>query len=192
MGRLDALAKGLVQTVNSIHSSGQVYTGNPPVASPAGNFFDVTNPPPAGGDPLLTARNIRLASTMTGPSAVATAGASATGPGNTDVATQLAALHDTVVTFTDGSGTPTESSSFDNFYQNTVGGIATATQQSGDDATVQQTLASNADTRRQSVSGVSTDEELISVIQHQQAYSAAARLVSVVSQMSDTLVTLGQ
>ena len=39
-----------------------------------------------------------------------------------------------------------------------------------------------------SVSGVSTDEELIAIIQHQHAYQAAARLVSVVNDMMDALV----
>ena len=42
------------------------------------------------------------------------------------------------------------------------------------------------------MSGVSTDEELIDIIQHQHAYQAAARLVSVVNDMMDALVTMGQ
>ena len=45
---------------------------------------------------------------------------------------------------------------------------------------------------RMSVSGVSTDEELISVIQHQHSYQAAARLVSVVDEMTQTLIDLGR
>ena len=69
--------------------------------------------------------------------------------------------------------------------------VATATQHAEDEATVQHTLASNADTRRQSVSGVSTDEELIKVIEAQHAYQGAARLVSVVDEMMQTLVDLG-
>jgi len=39
---------------------------------------------------------------------------------------------------------------------------------------------------------VSTDEELVSVIQHQHAYAAAARLVTVVDEMMQTLVDLGK
>jgi flagellar hook-associated protein 1 FlgK len=42
------------------------------------------------------------------------------------------------------------------------------------------------------VSGVSTDEELISVIEHQHAYQAAARLVNVVNDMTQTLIDLGR
>ena len=42
------------------------------------------------------------------------------------------------------------------------------------------------------MSGVSTDEELIKVIEAQHAYQGAARLVSVVDEMMQTLVDLGR
>jgi flagellar hook-associated protein 1 len=190
MSKLDALASGLVQTVNAIHSTGTVYSGNPPVGAPAGNFFDQTNPPPTGGDPLMTARNIRLAPTLVGASDVAASGPGATGPGNNDVAMALAGLRSNPVTLTSLAGTTTATIS--DFFNETVGSLATDVSQAQDNATVQGTLASNAKTRRDSVSGVSTDEELISVIDHQHAYQAAARLVQVVSDMTDTLVNLGR
>ena len=95
------------------------------------------------------------------------------------------------MTFTNADGT-TETTKFGDFYGEAVGHVATMTQHAQDDATVQHTLASNADTRRQSVSGVNTDEELIKVIQAQHAYQGAARLVSVIDEMMDTLVNLGR
>ncbi|HXT19093.1 MAG TPA: flagellar hook-associated protein FlgK [Gemmatimonadaceae bacterium] len=192
MNQLDSMAKGLVQTVNSIHSSGQVFTGNPPVGAPAGNFFEMAAVPPAGGDPALTARGISIASTLTDGSLVAASGGTATGPGNNDVAAQISALRDTPVSFTDANGNPLGSVSVQTFFQQIVGDVATSAKQAQDDSTVQQTLASNAQAQRQSVSGVVTDEELISVIQHQHAYQAAARLVSVVDDMTQTLVDLGR
>ncbi|MGH7620460.1 MAG: FlgK family flagellar hook-associated protein, partial [Gemmatimonadaceae bacterium] len=190
MSKLDALASNLVTSVNAIHSTGTTFTGNPPVAAPAGNFFDVTVPPPAGGDPRLTALGIRLAPTLTGADDVAAAGPAAAGPGDNGTALALANLRTTALSITSSSGTTT--ASLGDFFNQTVGGLATATQQASDEATVQQTLASNSDTRRQSVSGVSTDEELINIIQYQHAYQAAARLVSVVNDMMDSLVTMGQ
>jgi flagellar hook-associated protein 1 FlgK len=190
MARLDALASTLVQTVNSIHTAGTVYSGVPMTASPGGNFFDVTTPAPTGTDPRLTARGIRLAPTLT-TATVATAGAGASGPGNNDTALALANLRDSLVSFTNADGT-TQTTKFGDFYSEAVGHVATMTQHAQDDATVQHTLASNADTRRQSVSGVNTDEELIKVIQAQHAYQGAARLVSVIDEMMDTLVNLGR
>lgn len=190
MSKLDALAGGLVQTVNAIHSGATTFSGNPPVAGVAGNFFDVTVPPPVGGDPRLTALGIRLASTLAGPDDVAAAGPAATGPGDNTAALALANLRTTALSLTSVAGTTT--ATLGDYFGETVGGLATAAQQAQDEATVQQTLATNADNRRSSVSGVSTDEELIDIIQHQHAYQAAARLVSVVNDMMDALVTMGQ
>jgi flagellar hook-associated protein 1 len=192
LNRLDALAGSVVTNVNAVHSTGQTFTGNPPVAAAAGNFFDVTTPPPAGGDPLLTARNMRLSSTLTDASKVAAAGATATGPGNNDAATALAGLRNASVAIKSPSGVTVDTNQLSGFYDQLVGDIATSTQQASDDSTVQATLTSNADTRRQSVSGVSTDEELIDIIQHQHSYQAAARLVTVVDDMAQTLIDLGR
>ena len=182
MSRLDSLSKGLVESVNAVHSTGTVFTGTPPVASAAGNFFDATR---------LTARTIRLDASLTSAT-VASAGAGATGPGNNSAALAIARLRDAAVNFTTSGGSPLTTTRFGDFYNESVGLVATATKHAEDEATVQHTLASNADTRRQSVSGVSTDEELIKVIEAQHAYQGAARLVSVVDEMMQTLVDLGK
>jgi flagellar hook-associated protein 1 len=192
MAKLDSLAKGVVQSVNAIHSTGKIYSGSPPVAATAGNFFDVTTPPPAGVDPLLTARGMRLASTMTDSTAVAVSGPSSIGPGNNDVALAIAGLQTSAQTITSAGGATIATAALGDFYNSIVGDLATTTSQAEDDSTVKSTLMSNADTRRQSTSGVSTDEELISVIQHQHAYQAAARLVNTVDEMMQTLISLGQ
>lgn len=190
MSQLDAIAKGLVEQVNAIHSGGTVYTGTPPVGSPAGNFFDVTTPAPVGTDPRLTARGIRLSPTLTGPDSVAAAGAGDPGPGNNAVASALADLRKTPISLTALNGTST--ASINDYFNSSIANLASSVRESQDEAAVQSTLAANAETRRQSVSGVSTDEELISVIQYQHAYQAAARLVNVVDEMMQTLVNLGR
>jgi flagellar hook-associated protein 1 len=168
LAKLDAIATSVVQGVNAVHSTGTVYSGTPPVASSAGDFFDATG---------LTARSIKLSSTLASANDVAAAGPTATGPGNNDVAFALSNLRD---------------SSINSDFQDLVGAVATSANQSSDDAAVQKTLATNSNTRRQSVSGVSTDEELIDVIQHQHSYQAAARLVTVVDQMTQSLLDLGR
>jgi flagellar hook-associated protein 1 len=190
MSKLDGIARGLVQTVNAIHSTGRTFSGNPPVAAQAGNFFDVTTPAPVGTDPRLTARGMRLAPTLAGAADVAASAGNATGPGNNAIATALADLRTTAVSLTALNGTTT--ATFNEFFNETVGSVATSVRAAQDEATVQSTLAASAETRRQSVSGVSTDEELINIIEHQHAYQAAARLVNVVDEMMATLVELGR
>jgi flagellar hook-associated protein 1 FlgK len=193
LAKLDALAQGVVDTVNGIHTSAVLFSGTPPVASAAGNFFEVTSSAPAGGDPLKTARGIRLAATLSDGSKVAASGAGAAGPGDNAAARALAALTDTTVAFTTPTGAPTiATTSVGEFYRSIVTDVATASAAAQDSATVHETLAKNNDNQRQSVSGVSTDEELVDVIQHQHAYAAAARMVSVVDEMLQTLVGLGR
>ncbi|HEY4306816.1 MAG TPA: flagellar hook-associated protein FlgK [Gemmatimonadaceae bacterium] len=188
MSRLDAIAKSLVTTVNSIHNGATAYSGTPAVATTAGNFFSVGTG--ATTDPAFTARGMKLDAGLTSDKVAASAASA--GPGNADVATALSNLRDQTLTITDSSGNTVGTNSIGGFFNETVGNLATATKYAQDDATVQSTLASNSQARRTAVSGVSTDEELVSVIQHQHSYQAAARLVSVVDEMTQTLVNLGQ
>ncbi len=48
---------------------------------------------------------------------------------------------------------------------------------------------SSVDSKRQQVSGVSSDEELSSMIKFQSAYNAASRFMNVISEMTETIVT---
>ena len=44
-------------------------------------------------------------------------------------------------------------------------------------------------TRRESKSGVSIDEEFINMVKFQQAYNASARMIGVVDELLDTLIS---
>jgi flagellar hook-associated protein 1 FlgK len=44
---------------------------------------------------------------------------------------------------------------------------------------------------RQSVSGVSLDEEMTNMVQEQSAYEAAAKLVNVIADMMQTVINMG-
>jgi flagellar hook-associated protein 1 FlgK len=52
----------------------------------------------------------------------------------------------------------------------------------------QDTLTRHLEVARQSVSGVSVDEEMANLVKGQHAYSAAARIITTVDEMLDTLV----
>ena len=49
-------------------------------------------------------------------------------------------------------------------------------------------VLASADTRRQSVSGVSIDEEMANMIRFQRGYQASARTMSTLDDMLDTLI----
>uniref|UniRef100_UPI0026F0CE74 flagellar basal body rod C-terminal domain-containing protein n=1 Tax=Alkalibaculum bacchi TaxID=645887 RepID=UPI0026F0CE74 len=49
-------------------------------------------------------------------------------------------------------------------------------------------LVEQLDQRRESTSGVSIDEEVTNLIKYQKSYEANARVISVLSEMLDTLI----
>lgn len=184
--RLDAMAAQLVTAVNTAHSGGFTFNGSAIPGVAAGNFFDpgtIANP--------VRAATLQLHSTiLADPSKIAASG-NANAPTDNTVAQALSALRTTenTVTFTTPTGA-TESNSFLGFFRGLVTQVGLQTASATDEATVASTLADQADLRRQAVSGVSTDEELVKMLRVQQSFQAAAKMIKVAEEMLDTLVNL--
>ena len=188
---LDTLTRGIVDGVNAIHRTGVTWSGTPPVATPAGDFFASDPMATAETDPLRTARGIRLDSAIAASSsAIAASAATATGPGDGSVALSISGLRTATIGFTNPDGSPRITESAGTFLQRIATGIAFTTRSVTDRAEVDDAIATQSDTRRQSVSGVSVDEELVRLIKFQQTYAAAAKLISTADRMSQTLLEL--
>ena len=168
---LDAIATAIVTETNSRHRAGFVGgTG-------AGDFFDPSR---------TAARTIRLdASIVADVNRIAASGI-ANEAGDNTVAISLSRLRDTAVSVNG------QSVSIGEGYRNVVAGIATRVNGANGAATAARTLASQSDARRDSVKGVSIDEEMVNLMKYQQSYAAAARLISVVDELSQTLINLGR
>lgn len=179
--RLDELAAGIVGAVNGVHRTGWSPTGDPDAVAPPGwtgsnvDFFA------AGG---TTAATIALdAGVAADPNRIAVGNVHGA-TGSNAVALALSQLRDTAVPV----GTPPASGTLAAFYRGVVSDVGVRTGAATSAATVHETLAAQAEVRRQSVSGVSTDEELVQLMRHQQAYVAATRLVGAVEEMADALL----
>jgi len=61
-------------------------------------------------------------------------------------------------------------------------------QEAGRQADNQRVLVDQVDARRQSVSGVSLDEEMANMIKFQHAYNAAARVMTVYDEILDRII----
>ena len=184
--RLDAMAAQLATAVNTIHSTGYTFSGNTVPGTAAGTFFEagtVTNP--------VTAATLRVDSAVLNDPLKIAASGNANGPTDNSVAQGLAGLRitDDTVSWTSSTGA-TESGSFLSFFRNMVTRIGIDAAAATDNATVYRSLADQSDARRQSVSGVSTDEELVNMMRVQQSYQAATKMIKVADDMMQTLLSL--
>jgi flagellar hook-associated protein 1 FlgK len=82
--------------------------------------------------------------------------------------------------------------SLDDTYQAMITGIATQTATAQSNAQAATAVQNTLQAQRDSVSGVSLDEEAINLIKQQQAYQGAARLINVVNQLMQTLIGMTQ
>jgi len=89
-------------------------------------------------------------------------------------------------TMADSTGTPVFT--FEAFYRGLVSGIGADAQGSGHQAGTARAVLQQLENLRQSVSGVSLDEELTRLTQFQYAYQASARVMTALDSMLDTLI----
>lgn len=198
--QLDGLARAIVHGVNEYHTSGWTAAGDAlgganwdPLLPPTGSrvdFFD-----PAG----VTAASIGLSSAVLADVNVIAAGDVQNAPGNTAVALALSALRDSSgmaaletrlgANFATQIGFAT-GVSYSDYYNSAVADVGLSASQAKQAESVHGILASNAEQRRLNTSGVSLDEELTKMMQYQQAYVAATRVVNAVNEMADALLAM--
>jgi flagellar hook-associated protein 1 FlgK len=76
------------------------------------------------------------------------------------------------------------------YYQSIIVRVGINSKANQDNLSLQQSFVDDFSSRRQEVSGVSTDEEVTSLMQFQRAYEASARVITVADRMLETLVNL--
>ena len=144
------------------------------------SFFTVTN---SGSDVVLTANT---------PAANDSAmNASVTGlvaPGDGSNALNIFNLSSQNLNFPTDNGIGTISDTASNFYDSMISDLGVASSQASNDVTNQNALVTSLNNSRQSVSGVSLDEEMTNMVQEQSAYEAAAKLVNVIAEMMQTVI----
>ena len=165
---LDTLAKGIADAVNALHQAGTDATGAAGLA-----FFTYT----AGNEAGSLAVNAAI---IADPRLVAAAGA-ANQPGDGTVAASIADLRSALLF---GSGSQTAS----DIYAGIVSRIGSDARQGTEMAANQALVVDHLERRRESISGVSLDEEATDMIRFQHAYQAAARVITAVDEMLDLLI----
>jgi flagellar hook-associated protein 1 len=166
--QLDTMVAGLVDQVNTVHRTGYTLAGGTGT-----DFFSAAG---------TTAATFSLSSAVAASGdAIAAAGTDADGDGS--VALRLSMLGSTPVAAL-GNRSVRE------FYTQFVTSVGEAVSDAQAGVDTSQTLVDNADSQRTSVSGVSLDEEMVALIAQQQAYGAAARLVTMANEIAQQVIDL--
>jgi flagellar hook-associated protein 1 FlgK len=108
--------------------------------------------------------------------------------GNNENALKIANLRNVKYSFQGTSATVLNGGTFDEFLRAIVGEIGVQTQEAIRQTANQQILVDQIESRRQSVSGVSLDEEMANMIRFQHAYNAAARAMTVYDEILDKVI----
>lgn len=179
---LDALAVALADSINAIHAGADARSLDDMEAGSTTSaqllFFvdkdDPTQPPKSAANMII---NPVL---VDSPAKVAAATSNQIADG-----TNAVAMGNVFLNKQDINGV---SSTISSFYQNMIGQLGMDVQGSErlrDNANI---VLQQIDNQRQSVSGVSIDEEMTNMVRYQQAYNAAARYVTAVDELLDKLI----
>ena len=159
---LDALSRQLVTSVNSAYA-------------PSGsNFFN-----PAG----VTAATISVASGLTASTLRATTPGGAAG--DNDIATAVANLANQSFSTAGGDAI---NGTFSQYFSTTVANFGQSLATANARVTEQTNIETLVRTQRDSVSGVSLDEEMTDLMKFQRSFQASSRVISVIDELLDTVV----
>jgi len=166
--QLDTLASSLSNAINA-----QNQAGFTPAGVAGGNLFTV---PPATGAAGL------MALATSNPNDIA-ASSSATAAGDNSNLLAMAGLQQQAII---GGKTP------DNAYAGLITTIGSVLNGVNTQQQASSLVLTQLQSQRDSVSGVSLDEESINLNQFQSAYQAAARVVAVINTLTDEAINLGK
>jgi flagellar hook-associated protein 1 FlgK len=166
---LDTLAAGLATAVNSAHRQGT------DLAGVAGG--DLFSPPPPGGVGAAAGFSVLI----TDPSKIA-ASADGSAGSNGNLTRLLDVQKQAVV----AGQSPTD------FYAGIVFRVGSDVANASAERDASDLILRQLGDQRSALSGVSMDEEAANLIRYERAYQAAAHVITVVNNMTDTAIQLGR
>lgn len=173
---LDEFAFNLANQINSVHAAGFGLDGQSGRA-----LFEI------GATQQGAATTISVSADVAGqPERLAASGSEAALPGDGSQAMLLAAIADEPVPGLDGLD-PAEA------YGRIVGRVGQRKQEAANTLSLREAMTAQIETMRQSVSGVSLDEEMVNMTRYQRAFEAAARVFTTADELLESLLnTLGR
>ncbi|HEU5139258.1 MAG TPA: flagellar hook-associated protein FlgK [Bacillales bacterium] len=174
LDHLDTMASDFVTAFNSVQESGYGLDGETGY-----QFFEIqTN---SGNQRIAQSVNVILDDNELNHIAASNDGSAGDGSNAIDLA-------DVITGSIDLGGVNTTVKDFKDYYEGVIGSMAVEAQEADRLSDSSLILMQSADKRRQSVSGVSVDEEMVNLIKFQHAYNAAGRMVTVVDETLNRII----
>ena len=173
LSKLNDLAEGIITEVNDFHKDGLGLNDDDVVAER--NFF-------TGTKALDIAVNQDIVDDVNN---IAAAGSLDGLPGGNSNAIKIADLQNELTM----NGNPA-TATFDDYYNSLVSDVGSGVQKATVNFDHQSLMITHLDNYRESISGVSLDEEMVNLIKFQHGYNAAARLISVADELLDRVISM--
>ena len=179
LDRLNTLARSMAKEFNDIHRTGHTKPDGATPSQTGVNFFAV----PAGGYDDVTAGNFWLsAEILANVSNIAASSLEVTDTmaGNNEIALELADL--SLRKDLDDVG------NFEEFLSSMTIELGIESAKSQTLSNSQIAIIDNLAVRKESISGVSLDEEMVQMMTYQHAYAAASRVLTAIDEALDVLI----
>jgi flagellar hook-associated protein 1 len=173
MGQLDLLANTLRSEINALHQTGTNQLGTTGI-----NFFNDATPPA----PQTGAIDFRLSADVLASADAISSGVSGN-PGDGGLALALAGFRESSVAGLGGK-------SFRAFYTNFITSLAHDVAFYETSRDTFEAVLNQVDAQRQSISGVSLDDEMANMLRFQRSYQAAAKALTIFDQVTEDLINM--
>jgi flagellar hook-associated protein 1 FlgK len=167
MDQLNQLAVGIAEEVNTVHASGY-------------NLDDVTGLNFFSSDVAGASSFAMNSDIIDDPLLIATAN-SPSQAGNGQIATTISDLE---------NGYLIQNIKFSDYYNSMISEVGSKVQEAKFLRSSQQMVVNSLQNQRDSISGVSLDEEMSNLVRYEQAYQAASRMISVADELIQTVLAL--
>ena len=164
---LNELAQGIVENVNAIHSTGYTLDNSTGI-----NFFDPTG---------ITAGSIKLSLDVDGHPDMIAAASDVDKPSDGSIAESISVMINSMRVMENAT-------TIREYYAGMVGRLGTESMEATNYTENYTLLVEQIENQRQSVQGVSLDEEMTNLVKYQNAYEAAARVITAMDEALDTLI----
>jgi len=171
----NTIAAALIESVNSAHNTG--FGINEYQETTGRNFFKPVS------DMSFAARDFEIDSAIVNSTDAIAAASSPMAPGDNVVVNAMVKLKDTKL-LENGNTT------LHGYYANVIGVLATEVVRSDHIKNADEIVLSDLKNQRESVSGVSMDEEAMNLMRWQANFTASSKLITTVDEMLETVLSL--